>query len=94
MRLYKMFDSNVNYPAFWCSDKSKVIDDWKNYADSFFAEYSIDDEVELISFDTCDIDPQEDDKWNNEDYFLKLSRIEKKFMLREVDKYWLQWMES
>lgn len=94
MRLYKMFDSNVNYPAFWCSDKSKVIDDWKNYTVNFADEYAIDHEVELRSFNTREIDSQEYEKWNSEDYFPDLSRLEKKFTLRKVDGDWAEWVET
>lgn len=93
MKLYRIFDPNNNYPAFWCEDDEKVIDDWKNYAVNFADEYVIDHEVELWSFDTREINSQEYDKWISEDYFSELSRLEKKFVLRELDANWLEWVE-
>lgn len=94
MKLYRIFDPNANYPAFWCEDKEKVIDDWTNYAIEFSDEYVIDQEVELRSVDTRDIDSQEYEKWNSEDYLPELSRLEKKFTSREVDDDWMEWVES
>lgn len=94
MRLYRIFDPNTNYPAFWCEDDEKVIDDWKNYAVNFADEYAIDHEVELWSFDTREINSQEYDKWISEDYFSELSRLEKRFVLRELDANWSEWVES
>lgn len=94
MKLYKIFDPNVNYPSYWCEDDEKVIDDWKNYAVNFADEYVIDHEVELRSFNTREINSQEYKNWNSEDYFQELSRLEKKFVLRELDDDWSEWVES
>ena len=59
MKLYKMFDQNGIYPAFWCSDVEKVIYDWEYYADSYADEYDVGYTAELRFFDTWDIDPKE-----------------------------------
>lgn len=94
MKLYKIFDLNANYPSYWCEDDEKVIDDWKNYTVNFADEYAIDHEVELRSFNTREINSQEYQNWNSEDYFQELSRLEKKFILRELDNDWSEWVES
>ncbi len=68
----------------------KIFDMNANYP-SYWCE---DHEVELRSFNTREINSQEYQNWNSEDYFQELSRLEKKFVLRELDDDWSEWVES
>lgn len=95
MKLYKVFDYNSQYIAFWGSDLLKVIDDWKSYVnDNDVDEYDENDEVEVRAFEMRDINSDEYKNWDSEEYFEELSVPIKKFVLREVDDDWLEWVES
>lgn len=95
MKFYKVFDYNSQYSAFWGSDPLKVIDDWKSYVNDDGAdEYDENDEVEVRAFETRDLNSNEYENWDSEEYFEELSVPVKKFVLREVDSDWLEWVES
>lgn len=93
MKLYKMFDQNGIYPAFWCSDVEKVINDWEAYSDSYADEYDVGCTAELRFFDTWDIDPKEYHEMDEDDYFESLSKLEKTYTLTQYD-YYIEWVES
>lgn len=85
MKFYKVFDYNSQYIAYWGSDLTQVLDDWRVYILVYSDEYGENDEVEVRAFDTRDINSDEYKNWDSEEYFKELSVPVEKYVLKSIE---------